>query len=225
MSAFRIDGTFTTASAVGQARISYPIPQDSTAKIYSQDFMVFFANYAAPVIGSAHGVFTTAYCIGDSELEDLGAGVARYTRQWATIPAARDEYGSFAYTFPGLLGAAPPPYSQFWFADLDGGRDPRSETVVSRMHHEFFLCVTGQTYETPDEIPIIGAQEYTLVGNTNARFEYLLPNGIFYDNTTPTKEAYETMITNGTELVAEDSVIQRLYGHIYERMTRYVKAK
>lgn len=224
MAAFRTDGTFTSASAVGQARTSYPIDGDTTAKIIAQDFMVLFANYAAPTLGSAHGTFTTAYCIGDSELQDLGAGLARYTRQWATVPATRDEFGSFVFTFPGLLGSSSPPYSQYWVADIGGGRDPRTETVNSRIANEYFLCIAGQTYETAGEIPILEGFRVKLSSNDDAVMPYALPAGVYWSDTVPTKEDYESSIAAGDEIVAEDSAVDRYAGPIFVRTTRYVKA-
>lgn len=225
MSAFKIDGTFTTASAIGQLARSYPLgDRDPTAILYSQPFMVFTANYAAPVLGSTNGTYATAYCIGDVNFEPLGQGLVTYTRQWATVPASRNEFGSFAFQFPGLYGTLAPPYNAYWDGDIGDGRDPVAKTVVSRLRHEFYLCTTGQTYETPQEIPVLKAFAVSLVGNADAVMPYCLPAGIFGSDTVPTKEDYQADIAAATELVAEDSTIERYLGLIYSRITRYVKA-
>ncbi len=215
----------TTPVAATQPRPSYPIPSDPTAIIYSQDFTVPFTNYAAPTISSAHPDIATAFCIGDSELQDLGGGIARYTRQWATIPANRNEWGTFAFTFPGLKGTAEPPYNQYWNVDVGGGRDPRTESVKSRIYHEYFLCAAGQTYTSPDEIPTIEPFRVKLASNPDAVMPYALPSGVYLEDTTPTKEEYEASIAAEDELVAESSKPERWQGEIYVRMTHYVKAQ
>ena len=226
MSAFKIDGTFTAASAINLLSPSYPLgDRDTTAILYTQRFMVFKANYAAPTIGSANGTHATAYCVGDTNFEALAQNIITYDRQWATVPANRSEYSSFAFQFPGLLGSSNPPYSGYWQADIGGGRDPRTETVQSRILHEYFLCVAGEAYPTPADIPVIEAFRVTLDLNEDAVMPYCLPAGTYWSDTSPTKEEYQSSITGGDELVAESSVIERYQGAIYERRTRYVTAK
>lgn len=131
----------TTAIAATMPRASYPFPQDPTAIIYSVDYTVPFDNYVAPVIGTAHATLTTAYLIGDSELQDLGGGICRYTRQWATIPANRNEWSTKDYEFIGYITStsAQPPFSQYWDQPPDGGRDPDVRRVKLRLYHEYFL--------------------------------------------------------------------------------------
>lgn len=225
MSAFKIDGTFTSESACGAARTSYPIEGDFTAKVIAQDFMVAFASYSAPTISTAHATFTTAYLIGDSELVDLGGGIARFTRTWATVPADRDEFGTYAFQFPGLLGTAPPPYDAYWVA-TDDGRDPRTEQAKSRIAYHYQLG-------TPGTITIIPAQVWTLDSNPEARILYLLAAGTYWSDSNPTKEEYLALVAGGTglgtganagEFVAEASNVERYMGDIWVRTTRYVTA-
>lgn len=216
----------TTAVACTQLRASYPIPHDPTAIVYSQDFIVPFANYVAPTISATNADVATAYLIGDSELTDLGAGVARYTRQWATIPANRNEWGTKDYEFIGYIvdGGAQPPFENYWNVPPEGGRDPHVQRVKQRLYHEYFLCKTGHTYVTPDLIPVVPAQEYYLDDNVNAKRKYLLPVGIFVSDTVPTTEDYLDMVDDEDEIVSEDSDIQRVYGEIYVRITPYIVA-
>lgn len=225
MSAFYTDGDFTVASATGVSRISFPIDGDITAQIIEQDYIQLAANFAPLALSTPHPDIATAYLVGESPLEDLGGGVVRWTRTFATIPANRSDYESFTYRFPGILGDYNPPYNQYWVTDPGDGRDPRTDTVTSRMAYEYFLCEVGQTYETADDIPIIEAQEYTLVGNNNAVINYLLAEGVYPDDSTPTKEDYLAAIAAETEIVAEDSAVSRYRGNIFQRVTRYVKAK
>ena len=226
MSAFRIDGTFSTASAIGPLVLSFPFgDRDTTAIIYTQRFMVYRANYAAPTLSSANGTYATAYCVGDTNFEGLGAGIICYDRQWATIPANRNEWNTKDYEFIGLITATgpQPPFDQYWELDPEGGRDPDVQRVNQRLYHEYFLCVAGQTYETPGAIPVIQAQQYILESNPNAKRRYLLPAGIYSSDTDPTTEAYLAMV--GDEIVSEDSDLQRYLGEIYVRITPYVVAR
>ncbi|MGC3961332.1 MAG: hypothetical protein QM813_26415 [Verrucomicrobiota bacterium] len=225
MSAFKTDGDFTTASPTGVARVSFPIDGDTSARIIEQDYIQLASSFAALALNTPHPTIATAFLVGESPLEDLGAGVVQWTRRFATVPANRDEFESFSYRFPGLLGASNPPYNQYWVTEPGDGRDPRVDTVSSRLAHEYFLVGAGQTYTTPSEIPVIESQQYTLVGNDNVSINYLLAAGVYPDDSTPTKEDYLTMIASEDELVAEDSRISRWLGNIFVRITRYVKAK
>lgn len=234
MSAFKTDGDYTVATRVRSWRKSFPIPGDNTSFIVEEDVEINFSSFSPLALNTAHATFTDAYLVSESPLEDIGGGVARYTRTYAQVPAARDEFETYATTFPGLLGATYPPYSQYWVTDNSGGRDPFTEAANSRLRYEYFLCATGETYETPGEIPVLLKQEFTMVANEDAVITYLLPAGTFWSDSVPTKEAWLDLKAGGGglgtgaqdgEFIAEDSRIERFLGNIYVRITRYVKAK
>lgn len=234
MSAFRIDGALTTAQIQGGARKSFPFEGDLSSFIVEQDYMVLLANYAPPAAGAAHATYTTAYFVRDSALENIGAGVVRFTRTWAQIPAARNEYGTFAFQFPGLYGTLTPPYAFQYWTVADDGRDPYLDVGSSRLKYEYFLCIAGQTYETPDLIPILPKLAFNLIGNESSRNAYLLKEGVFWSDTNPTYEAWVDLMAGGSgigtgaedgEFIAEDSTVERWMGEIYVRVTRYLKAK
>lgn len=224
MSAFKTDGTFSSAALDGSWRKSFPIPGDNVSFIVEQDFQVEFASFTPLALNTAHATFSTAYLVSESPLEDLGGGIARWTRTYAQIPATRDEYETYATKFPGLKGVTNPPYDQYWIAS-DDGRDPFTETVNSRLRYEYFLCADGQDYETPEAIPVLLAQQFTLVSNQNVKVDYLLPEGLYWSDSLPSKEDWLELIDDEDEFIAEDSRIERWLGNIYVRITRYVKAK
>lgn len=216
---FKVDGTYTTAESCGPLTPSKPFgDRDPAATIYTQRFVVLAANYVAPTIGAAHGTIATAYCVGDANFEALPQGLLEYDRQWATVPANRNEWGTFPADFPGLLGDLNPPYNQYWITDPDGGRDPIvAEVVRSRLYHEYFKT------DTPDTIAVI--PRFKLILNSSgAAVTFALPAGVYPSDTTPTKEDYEAMISAEDEIVAEDSTLERWLGNIYVRVTRYVVA-
>jgi hypothetical protein len=225
MSAFKTDGTFTSASAVGAARKSFPFDGDNSSFIVEQDFMIALSSFSPLALSTAHGTYTNAYLVKESPLQDLGGGIVKWTRTYAQIPATRSEYSTFAYTFIGFLGAGIAPYSQY---DIQAGdqRDPFLKVVMSRVYNEYFLCATGQTYTTPSAIPVINAQSYNFDGLPNNKVNYLVDPAInpLSTATEPTLPDYRDMVTAGDEIVAEDSTLERWMGNIYVRSTRYVKA-
>jgi len=233
--AFKTDGTFTTAALHGNFRRSFPIPRDPTAQLIEQDFQILAGSFAPLALDTAHPTVTTAYLVEEGPQSDIDGGMVQWTRRYATVPADRDDYETFGYTFPGLYDvSAAPPYNQYWVAEVDGGRDPFPDKVNSRLHHEYFLCKADETYETPDEIPIIQGLEFTLTTNANVRQQYLLPEGVFGADSVPSREEWEALIAGSTgigtgaaagEFVAEDSDIVPYMGNIWCRITRYVKAK
>jgi len=224
MSAFKTDGTYSTAVAVGAARKSFPIDGDNTSFMVEQDFMVAIGSFTPLALNDPHGTFTTAYLVKETPLEDLGGGIARFSRIYSTVPATRSDYESFGYRFPGYLGTLNPPYSQYYGDDPEG-RDPTVLPVLSRILHTYALCATGQTYTTPALFfagVAVAAQVYTINTNADARVDYLFDGSPAASS--PTLTAYKALVTAGTEIVAEDSVMRRYAGNIYEIATRYVVA-
>lgn len=228
MSAFRIDGDLTTAQTMGGARKSFPFEGDVSSFIVEQDYMVLLTSYSPLALSTAHGTYTDAYLVRESALENIGAGVVKFTRTYAQVPASRDEWGTFAFQFPGLLGTLTPPYAfQYWTVS-DDGRDPFLDASISRIRHEYFLTAT------PGTITILEGLEFNIVSNPSSRNAYLLPTGVYWSDTSPTKEAWLALVAGGAgigtganagEFIAEDSSVERWMGNIYVRKTRYVKAK
>lgn len=96
------DGDFTTASAVSATVPSYPIEGDTSAVLYSQDFVVDAQNYSRLSLDTAHGTISGAYLVDESAPREVGGGIIRFTRTYATIPGDRDEYETYSYTVPGI---------------------------------------------------------------------------------------------------------------------------
>ena len=215
MSAFKTDGTFTSAAIHGAARYSCPIEGDSATTQFEQDYMITFANYSPLAIGTVHGTATSHYLVRESALEDMGGGIAKFTRTYSKVPADRSEYETYAYNFIG-----------FWIPPSIGGigsigRDRFTQTVMSRLDYTYALA-------TPPAV--IEAQAYIVVDEPTLKLDYLF----FADNindSEPSVEEYRLLSegTDGTNIfaagkgiVAEDSRITRWQGNIYERVTRYV---
>lgn len=234
MSAIRTDGALTTAQTVGGARKSFPFEGDVSSFIVEQDYHVLLASYSPLALSTAHGTYTNAYLVRESALENIGAGVVKFTRTYAQIPATRNEYGTAAFQFPGLLGTQNPPYAFIYWQTLDDGRDPFTDTTRARTAYEYFLCETGQTYTTPGAIPILAKSYFYIAANTSSRNAYLLPAGVYPSDSVPTKEEWIALAAGGSgigtgagtgEFIGEDSKVSRWMGNIYCRETLYLKAK
>ena len=236
MSAFRIDGAVTSAQVQGGPRKSFPFEGDNASFVLEQDYIVALTSFSPLALDTAHGTYTNAYLVKESQQENIGGGLVKWTRTYAQIPANRSDYETFNFKFPGLLsttGNTETPYDQYW-VQAGNGRDPFTATSNSRVLSEYFLCASGQTYTTPSSIPILQAIKFTLDSNTDARIDYLLSTvPSYWSNSDPTKEEWIALVAGGTgigtgaaagEFIAEDSRITRWMGNIYCRQTRYVKA-
>lgn len=223
MAAFKVDGNFTVATACGAARKSFPIPGDNTSFIVEQEFMQLFANFTPLALNTAHPTFTTAYLVQESPLQDLGGGVAKWTRTYATIPAQRNEYEMFAYQYIGIYGYVLAQGGSVT-TEVDG-RERFTESSLSRVQHDYFLCASGQDYETPADIPVNAAQAYYQSADSTLVTDYLTDSPPFTTASSPTLTAYLALVSGGDEIVAEESRLTRWMGNIYERTTRYVIAK
>jgi hypothetical protein len=97
------------------AKIIYPFAAagDLTTKEIHQPLVQLADRYAPPTLGAAFVPATdanfsgspvstgSAYCIGDTEPQEIEAGLVSFVRRWANVPATRKEYpGSTAYAFP-----------------------------------------------------------------------------------------------------------------------------
>lgn len=97
------------------------------------------------------------------------------------------------------------------------GRDPKTEEVWSKLQMDYFLpgITTGVT--APEDIPVISALE--IFDNTGRE------TTSFTATTSPTITAWRSTVAAGTWVAVVSSVPRRWMGNIYERATRYVRAK
>ena len=125
------DGTFTTESKIGAPRYFCAIPGVSTAVILKVDLMVFAANYSPPTQLADYGSGTGYLFVEDSEQQDLGGGVVKFTRTYAKKPATWTEYEDYSYNFIGFAGA-------FGVnVETAAGRDRFSEVVMSKVVYDY----------------------------------------------------------------------------------------
>lgn len=184
------------------------------------------------------------FLVREGELQDVGAGLVRIRRTWATLPHTRNEIEQFTYSFPG-------------FADTVTGavRQRVPQTVLSRLQYDYFVFdnwgVTGGAVfpagpilnSTTGLYPnglIIPAQYYYSGEPASVQqnlFTDNLDDGDPTDTppvlaTEPSFTAYISLMrgsstSNGLpgEIVSEASTMTRWMGNIFERRTRFVLAQ
>jgi hypothetical protein len=188
--------------------------------------------------------FNNLFLIKDGRLEDMGGGIAKVRKTFASLPPPRNELEQFTYNFIG-------------YADEQSGatRERSPFTVLSRVQYDYFLyddlnlsniplfnqdggrrlnAVTGLSPEG-----LIIPAVYYWSPETNA-----IAQNIFTDNlddgpadfssppTIPSFTDYKNYISGGyssnglpAEICAESSTMNRWRGNIFERRTRFVIAQ
>src|SRR6185503_17465348 len=182
-------------------------------------------NFAALALNTAHGTFTTAYLVEETPLQDLGGGVARWTRIYANIPADRSEYGTLGYNYIGFAG-------QLWtqLVDAANGRERFTKVSLSRRDYKYYLPGVSGGITTVADIPVIESTKYYVTSSNNVLTDYLGDPPTWDPGSTPSRADYETLMDSDAatassfSITAEDSRIARWRGNIYERETVYVKA-
>lgn len=209
MAAFKVDGTFTTAAVQGGPTRTFPFERDLTAFIEEQKYIILKANFARLALSTAHPSIATAFLVGESDLQNVGAGLVEWTRRYATVPATRSEYESFLYTYPEIVNAT----------GGDGARGPLAIKVNSRVEYSYYH-VGSVAHPTIDDIPLISAfQPLFSYWGAPIAVEFL---SLVTD---PTSDDYLEMVDDEEEIAVEDSDLHPWMGNIYERVTRYVLAR
>jgi len=99
----------------------------------------------------------------------------------------------------------------------DIGRSAYTEEVSSTLIYEYFLIGISPKIKTADDIEIYNTP--IIVDSDGTRTD------TYTSTTAPTKAEYLVDVKTGANIVATDSVIRPWMGNIYERVTRYVRAK
>ncbi len=95
------DGRHTTAQPSGGPEYSAPFPIDPARYLYTQEYWVEHPNFVSLPLDSG-GPYGGVH-VGESNFKDLGGGILSFTREFALVPAARNEYESFVYSYQDVL--------------------------------------------------------------------------------------------------------------------------
>lgn len=199
------DGTLTTWANHAAPEIDHPIDRDPGHIVVRQRMRGLVANYpAANVNGAVHATYANAYCIGDSSVADIGGGMGEVVRSYATVPSNTNVPLTTAYVFPGLDFGV-------------NARIPLAIAVRARVQTDYWFN-TDPTHAS-NGVPIVARSRFVWTF-TNSDVQSIGP---VY--TTPNVSTYEGWIAAGTELVAQDSIIEQYAANIWRRVTPYVAAR
>ena len=235
MSRLWTDGDWTTASHVGGPSYSSPLPGTTDPLILRQDCMILAASYSALAISTAHPTETTYKLVQETDRQDQGGGVVKWTRVYAKVPAAWTEYSELAYNFIGYMGV-------FGInVETATGRERFTKIVPMKICHDYWIANgtsqtdpiaggTGVTITTAGNIPRIQGTLYTEAGYPTLLTDYLKDSPPFVTASAPDRTAYEAYISTDAatatsySIVVETSKLDRWMGEIWHRTTTYVKA-
>ena len=239
--------------------------------VLEQEFMVAQAYYQAMPLNTPYwpgwslgfqNVFPSGYptfdlnqlyLVEEGELEDMGGGISKIRRKWATIPPTRCEIEQFVATFVGLDTTG------------DGSgqlvRGPFTRNVMSRLQYDYFIfddlgilslplfdnatpgnnrldSTTGM-YPAGLIIPVIQMfADASQIAQGNGNFTGNYTDSLNNDPESPSIPdstqyldwAFGSLGGSGAnalpaEICAESSSFTRWMGNIWERRTRFVLAQ
>lgn len=189
------DGRHTSAQISGGPNYSAPFPTDPGRYLYTQEYWVEQPNFVSLPLdsGGPYG----GYHVGESNFKDLGGGILSFTREFALVPKARDEFENFTYTFQNVIVQG----GSLTGEGASGSLIETPLTVHSRIAYDYFFTTT------PSQISLPRAPRVVNIAGT-----------LFGIHGWGTFAA-------GQEILAEDATFDCWKGHIYERKRRFVVAQ
>lgn len=185
---------WTTAVEVTvEPRLIYPFRQwgDTSGYIVERDYVQARDSYSPSSLGSTDATYTSAYLVEETIPQTLDASLVKFTRRWGTVPSAFEIDHFEVFTFPGY-------YDSF---DTGGGnyRSPISNLTPVTEYRSFVYTTT------PDSGFAINGQIFR-VEKDGQFVDYVDPTS------SPSLTAYETYVSNSTQIRIKDNVISRAYG-------------
>lgn len=218
-------GGWSTPQETRTPRIVRPIDRDPSHLVITRFYQSAADAYTAGTLNTVDDYYDgtggkpTAYLVDNGPVESVDGNEVAYTRTFATIPADRDDYDTFAYTFPAQIDA-----------NNITRRQNMTLAVTRRIANKYYLTGTGGSYATPNLIPIELRQRYVLtyyptVGSpAYADVDFVKNADAFGVLTTPSLSDYNTLVSGGTEIKPEDSHLEQYMGNIWRRYVGYIVA-
>ena len=125
-------GDFTTPHAVTPKLWQWPIPGDSTTKLYTQDFVVDSEHYVRSDFDAEDADDPSLYLVDESNPTLIGNGIVRFTRTYSQIPQPRvmgsgsDEVELYVATVPGIGYTDPVTFADY----IDSAENVGDTTVL-----------------------------------------------------------------------------------------------
>jgi hypothetical protein len=235
-----------------------PWSANQAAIVINQDFMVAQQDYKPMHLNTPYNILwangwygyfpdglfaqslVNCFLVREGELQDMGAGISKLRRTWASIPPTRNEVEQYIYNYIGFEDEA---------TGTTRVRIP--VPVQSRIQYDYFIFDDYGVLTLPvfPAGPVLNAitginpanlilqPQYYFSGEANANVQNLfteaLDDGVGGDGKTiPDFSDYVAALTgSGTsnglaaEIIAEGSTMTRWMGNIWERRTRFVIAQ
>jgi hypothetical protein len=247
--------------AVGSGYNIQPETPAAATIVIDQDFMVAEAYYIPMLLNTPYYLpwsvgwsatyanLTDCFLVQEGPLEPVGAGIIKVHRRFVNLPLPRNEYESFAYTYP---------YPPIYLASAQALRQAKTNTVWSRVHYDYYVYdamdllteplfpvghrLDDTTGMNPPGI-IQDQQRYFQNGGEILGLEIDFSSGAVTDDAdgtppAPTNPSYTlyfgwtdlkdsdgTLIQVGAEIVAEASTMDLWMGNIYQKKTRFVQVR
>jgi hypothetical protein len=183
-----------TAVEVGSVpKVSYPFQSiGSTSAIQYERAFVQHGDYWSPLaLDTADATYTSAFLIEETFPQDIGNGLVKWRRKFATVPSSFTSYDYDAYTFVGYYAS---------YEDSTNFRSPIGKTVPVTISHTF-----SKTSDPATDFAVVGPK----FGPSNNRGELV---GYVDANTDTTYTTYTGWVSAGTLIYIKNSSVQRCYG-------------
>jgi len=231
--------------ALGTGYNVQPFRSNQSFIVIEQEFMVAEQYYIPMRLNTPYwlgwsvgwtgylGLLTNCFLVEEGPLVHVGGGIVVIKRKFASLPDTRNEYESYAYSFPALNNGT-------------NNRFGLNRIVPSRVQYDYFVFDDLNILS----IPLFNPSSAMLGRRLNATTG-LFPNGIileeqhYYKNggaslnmqvdpdqplvdgaspTNPSYTEYMSWVSGGHEIVAETSIFGpgAWMGNIYQRKTRFI---
>ncbi len=103
MSIAYTDGDFTVAKVGGPPLQTQPFRGDNGEYLLSEDWMQTYSSFAALALNTPHAApYASYYLVQETPTQPTDAGIMKWQRIYAQIPADRSDYEAYAARLPGL---------------------------------------------------------------------------------------------------------------------------
>jgi hypothetical protein len=166
---------------------------DTSAKIYERDFIQNGDYWTPLALDTADGVFTSAFLIEETQPQQFGNGLVKWTRRFGTVPSTFSHYSAEQFTFFGYYDS---------YETNTSYRDPYPRATVTEITNTFIKSTDPET-----DFPFASGDQKLLSQNNRGEFV-----GYVDGNTTPTISTYQGYVSANTQIVIRDPLIERCYG-------------
>lgn len=197
-------GNFLTPIKLTQfPRKRFPFRQDLSAIIYEEEYVQRVDYFVPLALSTPHPVHTNAFLVEESDPKLMkSSGLFQWTRSYATLPAERTEFQTTNFTFPSYRTSS---------SSTTELREAFSETCVAKVVFSYVL-----TSDPSADLSFLAMFQPKDGESNNV--------GFVADDTTPTLEAYQALVAEGSFIQSAQTNVSRWMGDIWELRNLKVEA-